>query len=676
MKQDRTRLARRLLLAVLVVVGGAVAWSLRRPAPRPGATEARAAPSPGQGTTVADGSLLRFHEGKQKVLVKWRSMVGKEGDATRLSGVEVSIPFVAEGRESRATITAAECLYQMQPQRAAFKGDVRVRTDDGFELDSDTLKYWADEERVFTRDAVRFRRGTTSGTARAMEYATGAGLALHGDVRVRVEDGAGPPADIAAESAWASRDERVVRFEGGVVARQGEREMRSQRLQLNLTEDLSAVERAAAIEDVDLVTAAGGGFPGSAAPGGGTKRLRCRRLNVVFRGKGILQEALAVNSASLEIEPGPGEARERRRIAAPQLRFGFDEEGRLVSLQGLRSRQTDRTADRFALLTTEPLPPSREPRRTVRSDRFAATLDPASGAVSGATFEGSVVFEEPGRRGFAGRAVYEDGPGLVTLTGDPRIVDEGEGSELRGKRIRLGTRARTVAATDSVRHTVTPKRGAARPGLLGGGEPAVLLCRDFEYDPRTRTAHYRENALLRSGKDEVRAPTIVIEEGADETRRLTASGGTTSVLHPRPQKGAAKEPAAVEARSREMVYEESANRIVYTGDVEIRQGDILTRSPEAVVTLTKDGGAVDRLLAGEPVEVQQGARRATGERGTYTPADETLVLVGEKVVLQDVDRRLEGRVLTFEVGSDRIRVDGREEVRAEAVFKRKEPPNP
>jgi lipopolysaccharide transport protein LptA len=123
-----------------------------------------------------------------------------------------------------------------------------------------------------------------------------------------------------------------------------------------------------------------------------------------------------------------------------------------------------------------------------------------------------------------------------------------------------------------------------------------------------------------------------------------------------------------------MVYEEAASRIVYTGDVEIRQGDILTRSPKAVVTLTKDGGAVDRLVAGEPVEVQQGARRATGEQGTYTPANETLVLVGEKVVLQDADRRLEGRVLTFEVGNDRIRVDGREEVRTEAVFRRKEPP--
>jgi len=212
--------------------------------------------------------------------------------------------------------------------------------------------------------------------------------------------------------------------------------------------------------------------------------------------------------------------------------------------------------------------------------------------------------------------------------------------------------------------------------MLGGEEPAVILCREFDYDAASRTAHYRENALLRSGKDEVRAPTIVLEDVAEGRRRLSASGGTTSVLHPRPQKGAAKEPEAVDARSKEMVYEESANQIVYTGDVQIRQGDITTKSPKAVVTLTKDGGAVDRLVAEEGVEVQQGARRATGERGTYTPADETMVLVGEKVVLQDADRRLEGRILTFEVGSDRIRVDGRDEVRTEAVFKRKEPPKP
>jgi lipopolysaccharide transport protein LptA len=125
-----------------------------------------------------------------------------------------------------------------------------------------------------------------------------------------------------------------------------------------------------------------------------------------------------------------------------------------------------------------------------------------------------------------------------------------------------------------------------------------------------------------------------------------------------------------------MVYEEAASKVVYKGDVEIRQGDILTKSPEATAFLTKDGNDVERLLAGEPVEVHQGQRRANGDRGVYTPSDETFVLTGEKVVLFDVDRRLEGRVLTFESGSDRIRVDGREEERTEAVFKRKELPRP
>jgi lipopolysaccharide transport protein LptA len=688
MTQDRTRLARRLLLGLVVVVTGAVAWSLRRPATRPVPAEPVPAASPGQGTTVSDGSLLRFSGGKEKVQVRFRTMVGQEGDSMHLSGVEVTLPFADRGRTSTATITADDCLYQPASPRASFRGNVHVRTDDGFELESESLKYWGDKERVFTRDPVRFRRGGTSGSAKAMEYAAAEGLTLMGDVRVRLEDGAGPPAEVESATAWGSRDQHLVRFEGGVVARQGARVLRSRRLQLNLNGDLSAVERAAAIEDVDLVTAAGAALPGQAAPGGGTKRLQCRRLNVVFRAPGILQEALAVNSASLEIDPAPGEPPEKRTVTAPQLRFGFDAEGRLVSLQGLPARQTEPGAARFALLATDPLPPSPEPRRTLKSDRFTATLDPATGDVTGARFEGSVAFEEPGRRGFAARAVYEAGPGLVTLTGDPRIVDEGQGSELRARRIRLGTRARTVAASENVRHTVTPKKKTARPGLLGDGEePAVLLCRQFEYDPRTKTARYSENALLRSGRDEVRAPTIVIQEDAAGARKLTATGGTTSILHPRPKKGAPKspprpraappkEPAAVEARSREMVYDEAANRVVYTGDVEIHQGDIVTLSPRAVVTLTKDGGDVEKLVAGDPVEVRQGVRKANGQQGTYTPADETLVLVGEPVVLQDVDRRLEGRVLTFEVGGDRIRVDGREEVRTEAVFRRKEPAKP
>jgi lipopolysaccharide transport protein LptA len=125
-----------------------------------------------------------------------------------------------------------------------------------------------------------------------------------------------------------------------------------------------------------------------------------------------------------------------------------------------------------------------------------------------------------------------------------------------------------------------------------------------------------------------------------------------------------------------MVYEEDAGLVVYTGNVDIRQGDILTLSPKAVVTLQRGGRDVESIVAGEPVEVHQGVRRASGRTGTYTPQTETMVLEGDDVVLEDADRKVRGRVLTFQVGEDRIRVDGQEEVRTEAIFKKREPSTP
>ena len=88
---------------------------------------------------------MRFREGDRKVEVKWRTMVGREGAAMRLRGVEATFPFVRDGRASTAKITADECLYQPQPQEASFRGNVQVRTDDGLELDTERLDYKADE---------------------------------------------------------------------------------------------------------------------------------------------------------------------------------------------------------------------------------------------------------------------------------------------------------------------------------------------------------------------------------------------------------------------------------------------------------------------------------------------------------------------------------------------------
>jgi len=82
---------------------------------------------------------------------------------------------------------------------------------------------------------------------------------------------------------------------------------------------------------------------------------------------------------------------------------------------------------------------------------------------------------------------------------------------------------------------------------------------------------------------------------------------------------------------------------------------------------------VRTIVAGEPIEVKQGERMATGRRGTYTPALETMLLVGDNVVLKDPTQEVKGRSLTFHVGDESIVIDGREEVRTETKILRQGP---
>jgi LPS export ABC transporter protein LptC/lipopolysaccharide transport protein LptA len=672
MRPPATRLLRRILLGVVVCVALAVLWSLRRPSapPRSGASGSGS----GEGTTIEDVSFFRFQEGEEKVQLKAEAWTGQEDGVVHLEGVEVTFPFVSQGEEATATVTSDECFYDARIEQALFRGNVHVVTSDGFELTSDSLDYLGQEGSVRTEDAVQFSKGTASGNAQGAEYRTETDeVVLKKRVRLRFEDDeGGPPTEIDAARGRGSRQTRVVRFGGGVEVRQGPRQLRSEWLQLKLNRELDGIRRASAGDDVNVFMASGANLPGSAVPTGGQRRLRCWRLRLVFQEGGDLRRVVATRNASLEMLPGPGEPPEKRRVEADQIFFEFDEEGRL---QGLRTLTGGRPL-RHSVVSSEPLASASGGVRRVESRGAVARLDAESGALLSADFRGDVVFTEPGRKAWAEHASYDENKKkLVLQQGAPRILDEAEGSELRAERIEIATDTGNILALEGVQHTLE-RPGEDGRGMLAGSEPTVLVCQRFEYDSKQRKARYRENALLRSGRDEVRAPLIVLSEPKPGKRRLRARKGVASLLHPRSAEGTEGEPKPVRTQSQEMVYEEKAGRVVYSGDVMIRQGDITTLSPEAVVTLSEGGDEVQRIVAGEPVEVRQGLRTAKGQTGTYTPADETMRLEGEEVVLQDVDRLVRGRVLTFKVGEDRIRVDGREEVRTEAIFKKREPPKP
>jgi LPS export ABC transporter protein LptC/lipopolysaccharide transport protein LptA len=663
MTPETTRLIRAGLLASMAGLAAVVTHSLRQ---RPGKPAPSAAPrseeSPTTATRMEGFTHFRVQHGETKFSVKARSYTGKEGEEMRLEGVEVQFSYMAKGEPGTSTITADRATYAQEIQKAVFEGNVHVVTADGFALDTESLVYRGDKNLSRTDAPVRFQRKDLAGSSTGMIYAAGERrLELLADVVVQLKDPDDPPMDVKSGSAAFERQEGLLRFEGGVEVVQAGDRLTAERFLVNVADDTQAVYRAQAVGGVNLWMGGGNLLPGMAPPtaGRGPRHLVSRKLDLWFRPDRTLQEATAGPEADLTMMPGKGDPPEKRRLKANFLAFAFDERGKLEELRGQKDSS----------FVAEPIPPAAGTPRTLTCQSFIARVDPATGEPTIIEFTKDVVFVRGAQKATGDKAYFDGSKAVVHLQEGPSLADSAQQTTLTGKVLAIGTRTGDVTAHDDVRNVL--ERPAA-DGILGGkGVPTLVASKRFEHTAATKVTRYFEGAVLRAGKDEIRADEIRIREAAGGTRRLEGSGSVAMRMHPGAADEDGKPPATVEARSKEMTYEEATRKVLYTGDVVIRQGDIRTSSPSATLELAEGGGAIQSLVAGEPVEVQQGARKATGAWAKYTPSTETMVLVGDTVVLKDPSQELKGRSLTFQVGGARVLVDGAEQVRTELIIRDK-----
>ncbi|HET7747627.1 MAG TPA: LptA/OstA family protein [Vicinamibacteria bacterium] len=654
-----TRTIRAGLLVTVAALGGLVTWTLRHRPPRAASDRPGADASPVEGTHVQGFQRVTFEKDKVRFEIAARTLSGSEDKELYLTGVEVKFGYMAHGQPGTTVVKADECAFTPAINKAVFRGNVQVTTAEGFTLQAQSLTYRGDKNLARSGEPVAFQRKDVSGTSSGVEYHAAEGrLELPADVVVKLADPDDPPMEIKAGKATIEKFEGLLKFAGGVDVVQGGDRLRAARFVMNLTEDHQSIYRAQAIDDVDVQMTGDVATTGLTTPQArGPRRLLARKLDLWFRPDRTLQEATAGPDAALTIQPRAGDpVPEQRVLKARFLVFVFDEAGRLAEMR----------AQKDAYFRADPVPPAKTTARTLTCQSFVAKVDPATGEPEVIDFTKDVLFVQGPQKGRAQKAYYDGPKTALFLMDDAVATDEAQDTELKAGVIMIGTRSGDLNAHDAVRHVFHRKDGG---GLLSAkDEPSVMTAGIFEYTEATRTAVYRAKALLRSGKDEVQAEEIRIVELPGGKRRLEAEKGVVSRMQPAASAGKAR-PAPVEGRAGQMAYDEAKAEIRYTGDVTIRQGDIETRSPQATLSLGADGGTLKSLVAGQPVEVKQGVRTASGATATYTPGDETMVLVGEKVVLRDPTQEIEGRSLTFRVGADRILVDGRQEIRTQMIIR-------
>jgi lipopolysaccharide export system protein LptA len=656
MTPEATRWLRRGLLGLGAAVGVAVVASVRQPAPAPQVAAREDRPAPGATPVTRMGDLVyRYLKGeRESFVVRAKSTVGTEQDGLGLREVEVEFAYTYRGEPASGTIRADECFYQPGRQLARFRGNVRLRTADGFELDGEALDYDAAEGLAESEEAVAFRRKDLSGRSAGARYRAEAGeIELLGDVYVRIEDEAQGATEIRARRMWGQRLSQEIIFQEEVALARGADSLRADMLTLGGGEE--RLDSARAEGAVVLLTHGDPRLATGAQPPG-PRELRCQQLDIFLREDRSLERAVANGQAELRAMPGPREAPETRVLAGETLTFWWDEQGRLASAMGGKG----------ASLALEPAGRPEGARR-VEARNITVQIEPESGQVREAQFRSGVVFSQREQRATSERASFDGPSAVLTLFDGPRLEDGAAGTVLTAAQVEIRTASGAVEGRHNVQHTLE------RPGLgalLGGEAPVLIAARFFSYTPAAREARYSGTALLRSGGSEVRAREIRLSEGEGGQRRLEASGAVQASLAARTGGAGAAAGPASEAQADELCYDQAARRIVYRGGVRLRQGIVEIRAPEATATLDAKGEAVERLEAGVPVEVLQGARRVTGGRMRYTPADGAVAVEGEKVELVEGTQRVQGRSLIFYTGDDRILVDGREEARTETVLRR------
>jgi len=119
------------------------------------------------------------------------------------------------------------------------------------------------------------------------------------------------------------------------------------------------------------------------------------------------------------------------------------------------------------------------------------------------------------------------------------------------------------------------------------------------------------------------------------------------------------------ARAGEFQFEDAKRRAVFLEQAQLDgvQGNLRGNTIE--LFLAASGNGLERLVADGGVTAGVDKRVATGQHLTYFPPDEKYVLTGTPVRLVQGCQESTGRTLTFYRASDRISVDGNEEIRVQ-----------
>ena len=302
------------------------------------------------------------------------------------------------------------------------------------------------------------------------------------------------------------------------------------------------------------------------------------------------------------------------------------------------------------------------PLQTAAAANGDAQLDP-HGGWSQMILRGNVHLKEGTRTADAQQAVFARSAQTTVLTGQAIVRDDA--SETRANKITFHQQTGDIDADGKVRSTdLSSKKG----NLQFAPVASNITAEHMTGNSRTGRALYTGHARLWQGPSVMEADSIELLRDA---RELNARGNVRAVF---PKQTSNSKPASTATGpNKEPIWHISAGTLTYWDaenhahlekNVVVQSADERMRGPVLDLYFTRDSNGssgtskISKAVGSGGVEVEQGDRRGTADRGVYTAADDKFVLSGGTPTLYDGNEgATTGRELTFNIADDTIVVD-------------------
>jgi lipopolysaccharide export system protein LptA len=606
-------------------------------------------------------------------------------------------------------------------------GGVKLTCSDGLVMTSNEATYDEKTEVVSAPGDVQFSRGRLTGSGKGATYDQKRDVVwLLADARITVapdETGSGA-AEATSGSAGLARNEHYIRLTAPAHLVGEGRTIDADDITIQLTPDDRLIEsmtlrgnsritgapgstaaESMSADDIDLTYAPDGRtlqearLMGNAAvelPGGsgaGARRITGRAIELTLGPDGTAVTGVKANQNVEVVLPASGEAFERRITSASLNASGAT---------GIETATFD------GGVTFREIRPARrgEPaaERTSRSRTLVVQTAPGLGDIKEADFRGNVDIQDGATSAEGQRAIYRVAEDTFHLApsndpGPPPSVNDGR-VLVRARTITFGIASKTLRAETDVRSSIQPSKPArASPGAAAAGKPATggkpgtpvagrttasageggrlpsMLKQDepvnvtsnrLDYDGGAGKATYTGNAKLFQDNTYISGDTIIVD---DKTANLIARGNVRSVMFFEEEDSTTKKTRLVQttATGDTLVYDDAKRLATYTSGPSAKahvvgtQGDV---TADTIQLFLKEGGnELERAEADGNVVVTEGFRTATGTHLTYTPENETYVMPGTPVQIEEraspTDCKItEGSVLNFRRTSVDVRING------------------